>query len=177
MRNIYPANACHSTGAAPAGPIEYYPGNLPGLGWSAGKVQGVASRDVEEVFERLMERGEAYAYLSRNPVPVVSGAELEELAKELDLVFVYFTAEWCSPCIRLMPELLKASLSTRGAKARIVRVDVDRDHELAHRYRVERLPTLIVLRKGRVIDSVSGAQAPGALKAFIESYARSLSSR
>ncbi len=129
---------------------------------------------MEEIFKALMEKGEIYEYLSRNPIPLVGEGELSSFLREYELVFIYFTAEWCSPCIRLLPELAKASLKARKARAKIVRVDVDRSHSLANKYRIERLPSLLVARKGRIIDSVTGTPAPGALRSLIESYVEGL---
>ncbi|MCE4613364.1 MAG: thioredoxin family protein [Desulfurococcales archaeon] len=130
--------------------------------------------EAEEVFKALFHKGNIYTYLARDPVPLVDSPRLEEFLRDYELVFIYFTAEWCAPCIRLVPELVKASLGIQGLKAKIVRVDVDRSHELAHKYNVSRLPTLLVARKGRVVDSMSGSLTPETLRAFIDSYAKSL---
>ena len=61
-------------------------------------------------------------------------------------VLVDFYATWCGPCRMLAPVLEQAVRETPGA--RIVKVDIDKSPQLARRYRVSAIPTMIVFRNG-----------------------------
>lgn len=63
-------------------------------------------------------------------------------------VLVDFSAEWCSPCKMLGPVLEQLKQKMAG-RIRIVKIDVDRNRELAGRYRIQSVPTLILFQGGR----------------------------
>ena len=63
-------------------------------------------------------------------------------------VLVDFYAEWCGPCQKLGPVLEDFALA--HPEVRVVKVNVDENPDLAHRYGVDRMPSLLVLRGGQV---------------------------
>jgi thioredoxin 1 len=69
-------------------------------------------------------------------------------------VLVDFYATWCGPCKRLAPAL--EELAAENPKAAIVKVDIDASPELAARYGVQSVPTLLVFRNGRVAARQKG---------------------
>lgn len=76
-------------------------------------------------------------------------------------VLVDFWATWCGPCRSLAPHL--ETLATRFAgQAKVVKVDVDHDPEVAERYGIRGIPTLIVFKGGEVVDQIVGN--PGSAK-------------
>lgn len=82
---------------------------------------------------------------------------------------VDFFATWCGPCKMMHPvlEQLKADL---GERLRIIKLDVDRNEELASAYRVQSVPTLMLFRKGEVLWRQSGAMRLADLKGLIGQY-------
>lgn len=72
-------------------------------------------------------------------------------------VLVDFTAVWCGPCKMLEPILKDLADLWRG-KVRILKVDVDQNPELAMRYNVMGVPTLMLFQGGNVIERLSGYQ-------------------
>jgi len=84
-------------------------------------------------------------------------------------VLVDFWAQWCGPCLALVPLLERLALDLEG-RLTVVKVDVDREPELATRYAVRALPTLKLFRRGAVVDEVVGMQSPGALRALVDRH-------
>lgn len=85
----------------------------------------------------------------------VTTADFEEVViKAEGKVLVDFFATWCGPCTMLAPVLEQVADSKPEVK--IVKVDVDEEPELATRYKVMSIPTLIVFEKGEVVKKSLG---------------------
>ena len=78
----------------------------------------------------------------------------EEVIKAEGKVLVDFFATWCGPCTMLAPVLEQVADSKPEVK--IVKVDVDEEPELATRYKVMSIPTLMVFEKGEVVKKSLG---------------------
>jgi thioredoxin 1 len=78
-------------------------------------------------------------------------------------VLVDFYADWCGPCRMLAPTLDKLAAEFSG-KARIVKVNVDKEPELATRYRVSSIPALVFIADGEVVAQSAGAASEVALR-------------
>ena len=72
----------------------------------------------------------------------------EKVLRSAVPVLVDFYAEWCGPCGALAPVLEQFARETPGAK--VVKVDVDENPELATRYQIEVIPSLLVFRDSRL---------------------------
>ena len=71
-----------------------------------------------------------------------------------DVVLVDFYANWCGPCKMLSPILESLASNRDGVK--IVKVDVDKCESLARSYGIMSIPTLILFKDGKQIDSKMG---------------------
>ncbi|SHI81767.1 thioredoxin [Tangfeifania diversioriginum] len=82
-------------------------------------------------------------------------------------VLVDFYADWCGPCKEIPPVLKKVKQELKDV--RIVKVNVDRNPFIASRYKVNRLPTLIVFKEGEPIWTHEGIFCPEKLKSILQS--------
>lgn len=80
-------------------------------------------------------------------------------------VLVDFYADWCGPCKRLAP--LLEELAAETPHARIVKVNVDHNPNLAAAYRINSIPTLKVFRNGAVTDQLVGLASKSQLREML----------
>jgi len=78
--------------------------------------------------------------------------EFLELISE-DLVLVDFYATWCGPC-KMMSPIIDSLVNERAFK--VVKIDVDKNMEIAQEYSVMSIPTLILFKNGKLIDKKNG---------------------
>lgn len=88
-------------------------------------------------------------------------------------VLVDFTAAWCPPCRALAPTIDALAVDLAG-RVKVVTVDVDAEPALAERYRVQAMPTLLVLDHGRVVEQRIGAAPRAEIEAFLLPHAKTL---
>ena len=78
-------------------------------------------------------------------------------------VLVDFWAEWCGPCHAVAPVLDRIAAEHED-KLKLVKVNIDTEHELQQRYGVASIPTMILFKDGEPSASVIGAQPKGAIE-------------
>ena len=83
------------------------------------------------------------------------------------LMMVDFWAEWCGPCRMLAPMVDKLAAQYEG-KAVVGKVNVDEEQELAIRYGVMSIPTVIFFKDGKEIDRKVGAMPAGAFAQVLD---------
>jgi thioredoxin 2 len=82
-------------------------------------------------------------------------------------VVVDLWAPWCGPCRMISPALEDVAARLRG-RMKLVKVNVDESPATAHRFGVQGIPTLLMFRRGELVDQRVGAQEAGQLLAWIE---------
>lgn len=91
-----------------------------------------------------------------------------ELISSSQPTLVDFYASWCGPCQRMHPIL--DEVKTRvGDKARIIKIDVDKNQTIAANYQIQAVPTFILFKNGKPLWRKSGIQSASSLTAEIES--------
>ena len=96
----------------------------------------------------------------------VNGSEFHDIVSSNDLVFVDFFAQWCGPCKMLAPSIDK--LADEHNEAKVLKVDVDQENELAMEFGVQSIPTLIVFKNGQPVARQMGFMPYEALEAMLK---------
>ncbi len=82
-------------------------------------------------------------------------------------VLVDFWATWCGPCKQLTPVLEKV-VKQAGGKVKLVKIDIDKNPELAQQLRIQSVPTVYAFLQGQPVTGFAGAQPESQIKALIE---------
>lgn len=85
-------------------------------------------------------------------------------------VLVDFYATWCEPCKMMTPVLEELAGAMKG-KAKIIKVDVDKNPQAARQYGIRGVPTMILFKKGEIKWRTSGVMQAAQLRQVIEQYA------
>ena len=85
-------------------------------------------------------------------------------------VVVDFWAPWCGPCKAIAP-ILEELADEMGEKVQIAKVDVDNNQEIAGRFNIRAIPTLLIFKGGDVVDQIVGMASKSDLKSKIEAQA------
>ena len=99
----------------------------------------------------------------------MANISFDELIQSDKPVLVDFSAEWCGPC-QMMAPILSELKGRMGDEAKIVKVDVDRNRQLAMDYRIQGVPTLMVFQKGEVKWRQSGVVQVTPLEHVLRQY-------
>ena len=84
-------------------------------------------------------------------------------------VLVDFWATWCGPCRMIAPVIEEVAAEFDG-RAVVGKVDVDEEPGLAQRFGVMSIPTLIVLKGGKVVEQAIGARGKGDVAAMLNRH-------
>ena len=90
----------------------------------------------------------------------------EEVLKSEKPVLVDFWATWCGPCKMLAPVISEIAEKYEG-KVKVGKVNIDNEKELAVRYQITSIPTLMLFKNGEVSNMTVGFQSKSELERMI----------
>ena len=94
----------------------------------------------------------------------VNSQECENEIKNNEIVIVDFFATWCGPCKMFAPTFEKLSSDFNG-KLEFLKIDIDKNEDIADHYNVKSVPTFILFKDGKEIERKVGVPAP---KEYVE---------
>ena len=90
-----------------------------------------------------------------------------EVTNSASPVLVDFWAEWCGPCKMLSPIVDEIANDLQG-KLKVAKVNVDEEGNLAAKFNIMSIPTLLVFKNGKVVNQIVGAMPKAQLLAKIQ---------
>jgi thioredoxin 1 len=82
-------------------------------------------------------------------------ANFDSIISDTKPVIIDFHALWCGPCKAQSP-VLKELANELGDRIRVIKIDVDQNQEIANRYRIQSVPTLMIFKNGEIKYKQSG---------------------
>lgn len=100
---------------------------------------------------------------------VISSEEFNNLVEHIEgIAVVDFFATWCGPCKMLAPVF--DSLSEELTDVDFVKVDIDQSLELAQKFGITTVPTMMIFKDGKVVDTLVGFMPKDNLKAKVQAH-------
>ncbi|HHL52406.1 MAG TPA: thioredoxin [Flammeovirgaceae bacterium] len=93
----------------------------------------------------------------------------QEITKSHPLVLVDFYADWCGPCKMMVP-VFKQLKNELGDKIKIVKIDTERNRQLAAQMGIQSIPTMVLYKNGQQVWRQPGAMPLHALKQQVERF-------
>lgn len=87
-------------------------------------------------------------------------------------VLVDFWASWCGPCKMIAPTVAELATEFEG-KAKVGKVDVDAQAELAQEYKISAIPALLIFKDGKVVEQIIGLQEKSVIQAKLAKFVTS----
>jgi thioredoxin 1 len=97
-------------------------------------------------------------------------ATFAELIQRSNPTLIDFSAEWCGPC-KMMAPILAEVKTAIGDKASIIKIDIDKNPQIASSYQIQSVPTLMLFKSGKVMWRQSGVVTTEQLKSVINQHA------
>ncbi len=111
---------------------------------------------------------------NQGTVPEITPEKWEdEVVKTEQPVLVDFWAPWCGPCRTVSPIVDKIA-SEQKFNIKFVKANVDQNPSVAVAYGIQSIPTLAILKKGKIVEVTIGAQSKEVLEKFIQKTIASL---
>lgn len=85
------------------------------------------------------------------------------------VVVVDFFATWCGPCKMLAPIFEQLSVEMKD-DAKFVKVDIDKSLEIARKYMISSVPTMMIFKDGKPVDTMVGFMPKEAIKNKVEAH-------
>jgi thioredoxin 1 len=93
----------------------------------------------------------------------------DEVLNSNDTVLVDFSAVWCGPCKMLAPIVEELSTDMEG-KAKVFKVDVDKSRDIAQKYNIMGVPTVMIFKKGEAVEKMVGFQPKEVIVSKLNQY-------
>lgn len=100
------------------------------------------------------------------PAIMLTKENFDEIKKSDKTVLLDFYADWCGPCRMVSP--LVDEIAEENPQYLIGKINVDSEPELAESFGVSSIPTLVVMRSGKIVNRIVGARPKAQILAILE---------
>ncbi len=123
-----------------------------------------------ELAKALDERASLLEKVLKEFVVDVTSSNLQDIISKNKVVFLYFTAEWCGPCVTFYKTYRDVAVENLVPSVAYGKVDVDAAYSVADKYKVKHIPSILVLVDGKVMDTVVGSVSKSELERKVKAY-------
>jgi len=120
--------------------------------------------------DELLKLGSLIERYISDPMIEATASNIDELIKSKRVVVLFFTAEWCGPCISLQNSLREIASRVLRDDVVFAKVDVDKSYSIAERFNVQHIPAILVVYRGSVDDVIVGSTTREKLEERLSKY-------
>ena len=124
---------------------------------ACGATNRVPQEKIQQGLEPVCGRCKTPLPVGRQPVTVTDATFLAEVERSPLPVLLDMWAPWCGPC-RMMAPMIDQLAGEMAGRVRVAKLNVDENPVTAARFNARSIPTLLVLKAGREVDRIVGAQ-------------------
>ena len=99
----------------------------------------------------------------------IGSDQYNEVTQNDELVLVDFHAKWCKPCVEMAPDLEQLH-AKYGNKLKVIKIDIDRNTDLANAFNITGVPTIKLYNKGELVYDRPGKLSSSALENLVSPY-------
>jgi thioredoxin 1 len=130
------------------------------------EIEKIQKKKLAEMLERV--QAQPLEKSVGKPIVLTDSSFSSELAKH-SLMVVDFWAPWCGPC-RMVGHLIEQLAAEYSGKVAFGKINVDENQAVAGRFEVMSIPTLIVFKNGKAVESVIGACSKSHIESLFKRY-------
>ena len=104
---------------------------------------------------------------NRKPLKLTEQNFQDQVLQRIDPILVDFWADWCGPCHMIAP-VIEELAETFADEVTVAKLNVDEYPEVARRYGIQSLPTLLFFKDGQVQDQLVGAASKGVISTKLQ---------
>lgn len=93
----------------------------------------------------------------------------DEVLKSRELVMIDFWAAWCGPC-RMISPTVEELAKEYGSRIKVMKLNTDENSEVASRYKIMGIPTIMFFKNGEKLDQIVGVVPKQQLKAKLDAF-------
>lgn len=99
----------------------------------------------------------------------ITDSNFEDAKKKYPLFILDFWANWCPPC-KIMIPIMESLAEEHKGKVVFGKINVDENSEVPRKFSVMSIPTFLIFKNGKLVDTLIGAMSQEAFNSKIESY-------
>ena len=134
------------------------------------EIEEIRRKKLEEYNKRFCEKGMNMNEDSWPNAPIhITDADIDKVIKKYETIVVDCWAPWCGPCRMVGPIIDELAKEMQG-KVVFAKLNVDENQRTSMKYKIMSIPTMLMFKKGNLVDRFVGAMPKDILKQKINSY-------
>ena len=129
----------------------------------------IRKRKMEQLKRELINGGNKMEGIFPNETVTITDADIDDAIKKYETIVVDCWAPWCGPCRMVAPVIDELAKEMQG-KVVFGKLNVDENPETSMKHKIMSIPTLLVFKKGNLVERLVGAYPKEELKKKLETY-------